>query len=53
MQYLTPTLQFLLAVALYREPFTGAHLVTFTCIWAALAIYSADVYAAGKTANDT
>lgn len=28
-QYLTLTLQFLLAVVVYREPFTGVHLVVF------------------------
>ncbi len=43
-QYLTPTLQFLLAVALYREPFTSIHLVAFGCIWLALALYSADAW---------
>lgn len=43
-QYLTPTLQFLLAVALYREPFTPIHLTAFGCIWLALALYSADAW---------
>ncbi|MFO1371197.1 MAG: EamA family transporter RarD [Candidatus Competibacteraceae bacterium] len=43
-QYLTPTLQFLLAVVVYHEPFTSSHLLTFGCIWLALALYSADVY---------
>lgn len=43
-QYLTPTLQFLLAVALYREPFTRTHLAAFGCIWLALALYSADAW---------
>ena len=43
-QYLTPTLQFLLAVALYREPFTGIHWAAFGCIWLALALYSADAW---------
>ncbi len=43
-QYLTPTLQFLLAVALYREPFTSIHLAAFGCIWLALALYSADAW---------
>ena len=43
-QYLTPTLQFLLAVALYREPFTRIHLAAFGCIWLALALYSADAW---------
>jgi chloramphenicol-sensitive protein RarD len=39
-QYVTPTLQFLLAVALYREPFTRAHAAAFGFIWASLALYS-------------
>lgn len=43
-QYLTPTLQFLLAVALYREPFTPIHLAAFGCIWLALALYSIDAW---------
>ncbi|MCP5197807.1 MAG: EamA family transporter RarD [Gammaproteobacteria bacterium] len=43
-QYLTPTLQFLLAVAIYREPFTGIHLAAFGCIWLALALYSVDAW---------
>lgn len=42
LQYLAPTLQFLLAVLIFREPFTTAHLVTFACIWAGLAIYTWD-----------
>jgi chloramphenicol-sensitive protein RarD len=44
-QYLTPTVQFLLAVALYHEPFTTIHLAAFGCIWLALALYSADAWA--------
>jgi chloramphenicol-sensitive protein RarD len=43
-QYLAPTLQLLLGVFLYGEPFTRAHAVTFTCIWVALAIYSGNAW---------
>jgi chloramphenicol-sensitive protein RarD len=39
-QYLAPSLALMLGVFLYGEPFTPAHVVTFSCIWAALAIYS-------------
>ncbi|MBD2089533.1 EamA family transporter RarD [Microcoleus sp. FACHB-1515] len=39
-QYLAPSLQLLLGVWLYREPFTPAHAVTFGCIWSALLIFS-------------
>lgn len=43
MQYLAPTLQLLLGVFLFREPFTATHAVSFSLIWTALAIYSAHV----------
>lgn len=39
LQFLAPTLQFLLAVAVYDEPFTTAHGIAFGCIWTALALY--------------
>ncbi len=41
-QYLAPTCIVLTAVFLFGEPFTQAHLVTFACIWTALAVYSTD-----------
>ena len=39
LQFLAPTLQFLLAVSIYGEPFTNAHAIAFGAIWAALALY--------------
>ena len=42
-QYLAPSLQFLLAVAVFGEPFTPAHLLAFGCIWSALALLSWDL----------
>jgi chloramphenicol-sensitive protein RarD len=42
LQYLAPTGQFLLAVLAYGEPFTREHLISFSLIWAALIIYTAD-----------
>ena len=39
LQFLAPTLQFLLAVGLYGEPFGTAHAVAFGAIWTALALY--------------
>lgn len=42
LQYLSPSIQLLIAVLVYDEPFTRTHLVTFSCIWAALGLYSAD-----------
>lgn len=39
-QYVAPTIQFLLAIFLFREPLTTAHLIAFPLIWMGLAIYS-------------
>jgi chloramphenicol-sensitive protein RarD len=41
-QYLAPTLQFLLGVWVFREPFSGSRFVGFAIIWAALALYTAE-----------
>jgi chloramphenicol-sensitive protein RarD len=40
LQYVAPSLQFLLAVLAFGEPLTTAHIVCFGAIWAALAIFS-------------
>jgi len=39
-QYITPTLQFLLGVFVYFEPFPTARLIGFCIIWLALLVYS-------------
>jgi chloramphenicol-sensitive protein RarD len=39
LQFLAPTLQFLLAVIIYGEPFTLAHAIAFGAIWTALGLY--------------
>lgn len=41
-QYLSPTMQLLLAVLVYGEAFTTAHAVTFVFIWAGVAVYAVD-----------
>lgn len=41
-QYLGPSLQLLLGVFAYGEPFTGTEAIGFTLIWAALALYAGD-----------
>lgn len=43
-QYIAPTGQFLLAVLLYREPFSALQLRSFVLIWIALAIYSFEAH---------
>ncbi len=50
LQYIAPSTQFLLAVFLYREPFTTGDLVAFALIWLALAVYSADSLARARAA---
>ena len=42
MQYIAPTLQFLLGVLVFGEAFDRAHAVGFGCIWIALAIFAGD-----------
>ncbi len=42
LQYIGPTIQFLLGVWLYHEPFGGNKLIGFSIIWSALALYSAE-----------
>jgi chloramphenicol-sensitive protein RarD len=39
LQFLAPTLQFLLAVFVYGEAFTSAHAIAFGAIWTALLLY--------------
>jgi chloramphenicol-sensitive protein RarD len=44
LQYLAPTGSFFLGVFAYHEPFTRAHLITFSLIWVALGIFTFDVF---------
>ncbi len=41
-QYIGPTLQFLIGVLVFHEPFPRARAVGFALIWSALAIYAVD-----------
>jgi chloramphenicol-sensitive protein RarD len=42
LQYLSPTCSFLLGVFVYHEPFSRAHLITFSLIWLALIVFTAE-----------
>ena len=44
LQYLTPTMQFLLAVAAFGEPFSTPQILSFGCIWMAVLIYTVDSF---------
>ena len=39
LQYVAPSLQFLIAVTVFGEPLTPAHLFCFALIWTALAVF--------------
>ncbi|WP_416882387.1 EamA family transporter RarD [Marivita sp.] len=43
-QYINPTLQFLVAVLIFGEPFGVVHMIAFALIWTALAIYSSSAF---------
>jgi chloramphenicol-sensitive protein RarD len=44
LQYINPTMQILIAVLIYREPFTRVQAVGFGFVWAALAVFALEGY---------
>lgn len=50
LQYISPTLQFLIGVYLFNEPFDHARLLGFVCIWIALAVFIVDGLFAARAA---
>jgi chloramphenicol-sensitive protein RarD len=50
LQYLAPSVQLALGIWLYREPFSPARMLSFSLIWAALALYTADNLIASRRA---
>lgn len=44
LQYIAPTIQFLIGVFIYREPFSSDQLIGFGIIWLALIIFSFESY---------
>ena len=51
LQYIGPTLQFLLGVFVYHEPFSRPQLIGFSIVWTALAIYAGDSLRARRAAT--
>jgi len=49
LQYIAPTLQFLLGVLVYGEAFSGTRVLGFGAIWIALLIYSIEGVVEGKS----
>lgn len=50
-QYIAPSIQLMLGVFLYQESFTQTHLLSFSCIWTALLIYSSTSLLRAKPAS--
>jgi chloramphenicol-sensitive protein RarD len=42
LQYISPTIQLVIGVLLFREPFTRGQLTGFGCVWAALVVFAVD-----------
>jgi chloramphenicol-sensitive protein RarD len=53
LQYIAPTLQFLIGLYLFGEPFDQARLLGFLIIWTALAVYWIEGYASYRVRNST
>ena len=51
LQYVAPSMQFLLAVLVFGEPLTQAHIVCFAAIWTALAIFVFEGVRTGRAAS--
>jgi len=48
LQYIAPTLQFLLGVLVYREPFTHAQFIGFGIVWIALILFGVEGFLASR-----
>ncbi|WP_298679206.1 EamA family transporter RarD [uncultured Lentibacter sp.] len=57
LQYIAPTMIFLIGVFVFKEPFSGARMVAFPMIWLALVLYSIAIFrnmqSARKLARET
>ncbi len=51
LQYLSPTLQFSLAVLIFGESISAAQIVSFACIWTGIIIYTSDSLRAARQAK--
>lgn len=49
LQYLAPSIKFILALALYHEPVTPGEWIAFACVWVALAVYTAEGWWFGRS----
>lgn len=49
LQYIAPTLQFIIGVFIYKEPFSQHQLIGFGIVWAALIVFLVENYLANRT----
>lgn len=50
MQYIAPTIVFLIAIFIFHEPFSTTKAIAFALIWVGLALYSWSMFSSRKTA---
>jgi chloramphenicol-sensitive protein RarD len=48
LQYIAPTIQFLIGVFVYKEAFDRAHFIGFSIVWVALIIFAVESYSANR-----
>jgi len=48
LQYITPTIQFLIGILIYKEPFSHNQLIGFGLVWIALVIFLVENYLASR-----
>lgn len=48
LQYIAPTLQFLIGIFIYKEPFDHSHLIGFGIVWVALVIFWVENFTANR-----
>ena len=53
LQYLSPTLQFLIGVLVYGEPFSAAQFAGYAIVWMALILFGLEGYLAHRTSRAT
>jgi chloramphenicol-sensitive protein RarD len=49
LQFIAPTITFVLGVFVYREPFSSRHLLTFALIWLGVLAYASEAWWVGKS----
>jgi len=51
LQFIAPTVQFVLGIVVYKEPFTEQKLIGFALVWVAVSVFATEGIAANRRAN--